>query len=66
MTIKASVDQGNSWPEEYQVLLNENQGFGYSCMSMVDEKTVGILYEGVKELYFQKVPVSDIIQGNTP
>jgi len=60
MTIKTSLDQGNSWPEKYQVLLNENQGFGYSCMSMVDENTVGILYEGIKELYFQKVPVEGI------
>jgi sialidase-1 len=42
--------------------LNENQGFGYSCMTMVDENTVGILYEGVKELYFQKVPVEDIFK----
>ena len=60
MTIKASPDQGNSWPQDYQVLLNENQGFGYSCMTMVDENTLGILYEGVKELYFQKIPVADI------
>jgi sialidase-1 len=26
---------------------------------MVDENHVGILYEGVKELYFQKIPVVD-------
>lgn len=62
MTIKASIDQGINWPEEYQVLLNEKQGFGYSCMTMVDDSTVGILYEGVKELYFQKVPVYKILE----
>jgi sialidase-1 len=62
MTIKASLDQGYTWPEEHQVLLNENQGFGYSCMTMMDENTVGILYEGVKELYFQKVPLEDILK----
>jgi sialidase-1 len=60
MTIKASLDQGHSWPEEFQVLLNKNQGFGYSCMTMVDENTMGILYEGEKELYFQKISISDI------
>lgn len=60
MTIKASLDQGHSWPEEFQVLLNKNQGFGYSCMTMVDENTVGILHEGEKELYFQKISISDI------
>lgn len=63
MTIKASLDQGHTWPEEHQVLLNETQGFGYSCMTMVDENTVGILYEGAKELYFQKVPVEELL-GN--
>jgi len=62
MTIKASLDQGHTWPEEQQVLLNENQGFGYSCITMVDENTVGILYEGVKELYFQKIHVEDIFR----
>ena len=64
MTIKASLDGGYTWPEERQVLLNETQGFGYSCMTMTDENTVGILYEGVKELYFQKVPVDELL-GNT-
>jgi sialidase-1 len=62
MSIKASLDQGHTWPEANQVLLNETQGFGYSCMTMVDENTVGILYEGVKELYFQKIPVEDILK----
>jgi sialidase-1 len=63
MSIKASLDQGHTWPEANQVLLNETQGFGYSCMTMVDENTVGILYEGVKELYFQKIPVEDILKN---
>jgi sialidase-1 len=62
MSIKASLDQGHTWPEANQVLLNETQGFGYSCMTMVDENTVGILYEGVKELYFQKILVEDILK----
>lgn len=64
MTIKASLDEGNTWPEEYQVLLNEARGDGYSCLTMVDDQTLGILYEGVKELFFQKIPLSDLIKGN--
>ncbi len=63
MTIKASLDGGLTWPKTYQVELNSEAGYGYSCMSMVDDKTIGILYEGVKELYFQKIPVSDLL-GN--
>jgi sialidase-1 len=61
MTIKTSIDEGLTWPEEYQVLLNSETGYGYSCMTMVDESTIGILYEGVKELYFQKIPVDDLL-----
>ena len=60
MTIKASTDGGLTWPEEFHTELNEAGGYGYSCMTMTDENTVGIVYEGVKELYFQKVPVKDI------
>ncbi|MBW8334680.1 MAG: glycoside hydrolase [Prolixibacteraceae bacterium] len=63
MTIKASLDGGLTWLKEFQVVLNSESGYGYSCMSMVDNKTIGILYEGVKDLYFQKVPVADLL-GN--
>lgn len=63
MTIKASLDGGLTWPKEYQVELNSAVGYGYSCMSMVDGNTIGIVYEGVKELYFQKIPVTDLL-GN--
>ena len=63
MTIKASLDDGLTWPVEYQVELNAAGGYGYSCMTMVDENNVGILYEGNKELFFQKIPVKDIVKG---
>jgi len=59
MTIKVSLDQGLTWPEELQIELNEDDGYGYSCLTMVDENTLGILYEGVKELYFQKIQIED-------
>jgi sialidase-1 len=59
MTIKASFDGGNNWPENSQILLNSAQGNGYSCMTMVDDQTIGLIYEGVKELFFQKVPLKD-------
>ena len=65
MTIKASFDSGHTWPELNQVLLNEAQGFGYSCLTMVDENTIGIVYEGNKELFFQKIPVSHLTKNNT-
>jgi len=63
MTIKASTDQGLTWPETSQIELFGPSGYGYSCMTMVDENHIGILYEGVKELYFQKIPVAEFFSG---
>ncbi|MCW9708821.1 sialidase family protein [Fodinibius salsisoli] len=62
MTIKLSTDDGNSWKSEHQLLLNEDRGFGYSCLTPVDDQTVGILYEGVRELYFQKVTLKEVME----
>lgn len=66
MTIKASLDEGVSWPAEYQIRLNQDEGYGYSCLTMVDKNTIGILYEGVKDLFFQKIPISDICCKTKP
>ena len=62
MTIKASLDEGQSWPLQYQLEINSAKCFGYSCMTMVDSNTIGILYEGTKNLIFQEVPVADILK----
>ncbi|MBE0673828.1 MAG: exo-alpha-sialidase [Bacteroidales bacterium] len=60
MTIKTSMDEGITWPEDGWIELYNPSCYGYSCMTMVDEATVGILYEGTKELFFQKVRVRDL------
>lgn len=64
MTIKASTDEGHTWAETHQVELYAPAGYGYSCMTMVDENTVGILYEGVKDLYFQKVALGEFFRND--
>ncbi|NMC37695.1 MAG: exo-alpha-sialidase, partial [Bacteroidales bacterium] len=61
MTIKASLDEGLTWPEEYQIEIYEPESFGYSCLTMIDDQTIGILYEGTGELYFQKIAIADIL-----
>ena len=62
MTIKASFDEGNTWPLDKQLLLDEGNGRGYSCMTKIDEETVGILYEGSQsDLIFEKVAISEIL-----
>lgn len=64
ISIKASPDRGLTWPEENRVLLDENRSAGYSCMTMIDDKTVGILYEGSEaHMTFQRVPLSDLTAG---
>ena len=63
LTIKASLDSGMTWLPENSLLLDEEEGWGYSCMTMIDEETVGILYEGsVSQIVFQAVKLEDIVQ----
>ncbi len=62
ITIKASPDRGMTWPQQHQLLLDEGLSAGYSCMSMIDENTVGILYEGSQaHMTFQRIPLSDVL-----
>ena len=59
-TLKASRDSGRTW--SYSLLLDEESGWGYSCMTMIDTDTVGILYEGsTSQLVFQAVKLSDLL-----
>lgn len=62
ITIKASLDLGETWLPTNQLLIDERLCYGYSCLTMVDENTIAILYEGTKDLYFVKVPVNSIIK----
>lgn len=62
ITIKASLDGGLTWPTAYQVLLDEEEGWGYSCLSLIDRETVGILYESsVAHITFQAIKLTDLI-----
>jgi sialidase-1 len=61
MTIKASLDQGVTWPKAFQTELNSADSYGYSCLTMVNDSTIGVLFEGTKDLYFQQILVSEIL-----
>ena len=62
ITIKASLDGGFTWSTEHQVLLDEAEGWGYSCLSMIDGETVGIFYESsVAHMTFQAIKLTDLI-----
>ncbi len=63
ITIKSSPDRGLTWPKENRLLLDEGKGAGYSCMTMVDDRTVGILYEGSQaQMTFQRIRLCDLIR----
>ena len=62
ITLKVSFDDGMTWPSEKWILLDQNSGKGYSCITSVDENTIGILYEGSKsDMVFQKINIADFI-----
>lgn len=62
MTVKASLDLGESWQPQHQLMVDERKSYGYSALTRIDEQTVGLLYEGVRDLYFIRIPVKDIIR----
>lgn len=57
MTLKQSPDDGMTWPQESARLYDSRGGFGYSCLAPVDEKHIGVIYEGQGEMYFLRLPV---------
>jgi sialidase-1 len=62
MTLKASLDLGETWPAKQQLLLDSRRTYGYSALTKVDDRTIGILYEGERDLYYLRVPIEDIIR----
>ena len=61
MSVKVSRDEGLTWPDAMHTLYDERRGYGYSCLTRVDDDTIGVLYEGVRELYFLRFEIADLI-----
>lgn len=60
ITIQISYDDGKT--RRKSVLLDEGSGRGYSSLVMVDEETIGILYESSRaNLGFQKVRLKELL-----
>lgn len=59
MTVRMSLDDGKSWPSDKQILLDERGG-AYSSLVMIDDQTLGILYESSRaDLVFQTIALRD-------
>lgn len=66
ISIKVSFDDGNTWPSENTLLLEEKTGWGYSCITSIDEETIGVLYEGNQaDMTFQRIPFKELIDPSS-
>ncbi len=60
-TLKVSLDDGSSWPDTYWFLLDDMRSRGYSCITSVNDGTIGILYEsGSADLVFQTFTLKEL------
>ncbi len=63
LTIQISLDGGYTWLPEHRLLLDEEESWGYSCLTMIDREHLGILYESsVAHMTFQSIPLKDIVK----
>ena len=62
-SIQISFDEGRTWPDEYRLLLDEGQGNGYPSLTRIDDRHVGIVYEGSQaHLVFEKLSLDDLLR----
>ncbi|MCK4679435.1 MAG: exo-alpha-sialidase [Bacteroidales bacterium] len=60
--IKVSFDDGMTWPEQYWLLLDEGFNRGYSCLTSIDENTIGVFYEGSQaDMTFESIPLNELL-----
>lgn len=62
ITLKASFDEGLTWPRDKQLEIYSPECFGYSCLTLIDQNTVGILYEGTREIFFQRIALDSLFE----
>jgi sialidase-1 len=61
-SIQVSLDDGETWPEGHRLLLDEGRGAGYPSLSRVDDRHIGIVYEGSgSHLVFEKISIDELL-----
>lgn len=67
LTLKVSFDDGMTWPEEYWILFDQYRSAGYSCITSIDETSIGILYESSQaDIAFIKIGLGEILKTGNP
>jgi sialidase-1 len=67
MTVKLSTDGGMSWPADNHILLDQGQSAGYPSPTMIDDRTIGVFYEGSRaNITFQRIPIQDFFAKQAP
>lgn len=62
ITLRASYDDGMTWKKSDAILLDQYKGWGYSCLTSVDEETIGILYESSQaQMVYQEIKLKEIL-----
>jgi sialidase-1 len=63
-TVQVSFDDGMTWPPAHHLLLDAGRGAGYPSLTQIDDRHVGIVYEGSQaHLVFEKLPLAALIEG---
>lgn len=52
MTLKCSLDDGNTWDSGRKIMLDELGSFGYSCITSVNDSTIGVFMKVVRHRWF--------------
>ena len=62
-SIQVSLDEGRTWPQKYRLLLDEGRGNGYPSMTRIDDRHIGIVYEGSQaHLVFEKISLDELLR----
>lgn len=62
ITLKVSYNDGNTWPNDKKILLDQCPSRGYSCISSVNDSVIGILYESSQaDIVYQQVHLNELI-----
>jgi sialidase-1 len=61
MTLKVSEDDGQSWPVKWHTLYDQRVGAGYSCLTRIDKDHIGVVYEGIRELYYLRFTIRELL-----